>query len=191
MLSRKALSTETFLYVTDFCSSYLWKQLSKPFVKAKALVLALLWSVLYLISLLDVMSVCSQAFSPWGRESLGQPHHNIPVLKRWLKKRPETLSSQSHMEKTRARGYQLHQEKFYVDIRKNFFTVRTSIHWNNLPRDVVRVLDNFILSDKRLTQVIFQVLGCSMILNILSGWNILILWYGNNTLKFVANFSAI
>lgn len=31
--------------------------------------------------------------------------------------------------------YRLHQERFYLDIRKNFFTVRTITHWDNLPRD--------------------------------------------------------
>ncbi|KFP51642.1 hypothetical protein N323_13075, partial [Cathartes aura] len=47
--------------------------------------------------------------------------------------------------------------RFHLDIRKNVFTARTIIHWNNLPKDVVespslevskmrldRVLDNLI-----------------------------------------------
>jgi len=61
------------------------------------------------------------------------------------------------MEKTRSNGYKLHQERFHFDIGNKCFTVRTIIHWNNVPRDVVkspslevfkmqldRVLDNFI-----------------------------------------------
>lgn len=65
------------------------------------------------------------------------------------KKARDSLFTRSHMEKTRAHRYKLQQEKFYVDVRNKFFTV--SIHWNNLPRDVVRVLDNLILSDERLS----------------------------------------
>jgi len=41
------------------------------------------------------------------------------------------------MEKTRGNGYKLHQERFHLDVRKNYFTVGTIVHRNNLPRDVV------------------------------------------------------
>ncbi|KFQ85777.1 hypothetical protein N337_01191, partial [Phoenicopterus ruber ruber] len=34
-------------------------------------------------------------------------------------------------------GYKWHWERFYLDIKKKFFTLRTISHWNNLPRDVV------------------------------------------------------
>jgi len=59
------------------------------------------------------------------------------------------------VETTRGNGYRLHQERFHLNIRKNFFIVTTVIHQNNFPRDVVespsleifkmqldRVLDN-------------------------------------------------
>jgi len=41
------------------------------------------------------------------------------------------------MEKARGNRHKLHWERFYLVIRKKFFTVGTIIHWNNLPRDVV------------------------------------------------------
>jgi len=41
------------------------------------------------------------------------------------------------MENTRGNRYKLHWERFHLDVRKTFFTVRASIHWNDLPRDMV------------------------------------------------------
>lgn len=67
------------------------------------------------------------------------PHHNFPVLKWWLLEDGGALFTSSHTEMTRENSYQLHQEKFHLDIRKKFFTTRTLHHWNNLPRDVIRV----------------------------------------------------
>lgn len=46
----------------------------------------------------------------------------------------------NQMEKTRGSGYKLHWERFYLDIRKNFFTLRIISHWNNLTRDAVESL---------------------------------------------------
>jgi len=40
-------------------------------------------------------------------------------------------------ERTRGNRYQLKHRKFQLNMRKNFFILRVTEHWNSVPREVV------------------------------------------------------
>ena len=53
------------------------------------------------------------------------------------------LSSVVCGDKTRSNGHKIEHRKFCTNMRKNFFTVRVTEHWNRLPREAVDSLQLF------------------------------------------------
>ncbi|KAK4828431.1 hypothetical protein QYF61_026588 [Mycteria americana] len=58
-------------------------------------------------------------------------------LKGGYKEDGDSLFTRSHMEKMRGNGYKLLLGRFQLDTKGRFFTMRTTSHGNNLPREVV------------------------------------------------------
>jgi len=68
-------------------------------------------------------------------EAEGRPYCSLHLPERRLQQGGCHLFSQ--ITRDRSRQDKLHQGRFRLDIRKNFFTVRVMKHWNSLPREVL------------------------------------------------------
>jgi len=58
-------------------------------------------------------------------------------LKGGYKKAGDRCFSRSCCDRRRGYGFKLKEDRFRLDIRKKFVTVRVVRHWNRMPREVV------------------------------------------------------
>jgi len=76
-------------------------------------------------------------FSLENRRLQGDLLAAFQYLKSAYKKVGEGHCTRACSDRTRDNGFKLKEDRFRLDIRKKFFTVRVMRHWNRFPREAV------------------------------------------------------